>query len=53
VIWMLNPFAALLSASTARTAKLVLQGVARETSLRCPLKIKEMIMPGILSEGSG
>jgi hypothetical protein len=36
-----------------RTGKLILQGGARETSLRCSLKIKEMIMPGILSEGSG
>jgi hypothetical protein len=35
-----------------RTGKLVLQGVARRTSLPCSLKIKEMIMPGIMSEGS-
>jgi hypothetical protein len=35
-----------------RTGKLILQGVARRTSLPCSLKIKEMIMPGILSEGS-
>jgi hypothetical protein len=35
-----------------RTGKLILQGGARKASLRCSLKIKEMIMPGILSEGS-
>jgi hypothetical protein len=36
-----------------RTGKLSLQGGAWRTSLPCSLKIKEMIMPGILSEGSG
>jgi hypothetical protein len=36
-----------------RTGKLVLQGVVRRTSLPCSRKIKEMIMPGIMSEGSG
>ena len=36
-----------------RTGKLILRGGARKTNLRCSLKIKEMIMPGILSEGSG
>jgi hypothetical protein len=36
-----------------RTGKLILQWVARRTSLLCSLKIKEMIMPGIVSEGSG
>jgi len=36
-----------------RTGKLMLQGGCAEISLLCSLKTKEMIMPGIMSEGSG
>ena len=36
-----------------RTGKLILQGAARKISLPCSLKMQEMIMPGIMSEGSG
>jgi hypothetical protein len=41
----------LLTASTA-LANSFCRGVAQKTSLPCSLKIKEMIMPGIMSEGS-
>src|SRR6516164_4925104 len=49
---MPNPFARLLAASGA-LASWFCRGVARRTSLPCSRKIKEMIMPGIMSEGSG
>ena len=35
-----------------RTGKLILQGGCARTSLPCSQKIKEMIMPGIMGEGS-
>ena len=35
-----------------RTGELVLQGGARKSRLRCSLKRKEMVMPGIMTEGS-
>jgi len=52
LIWMPNPFAGLLN-RLHRTGKLILQGGCAEDQLALLLKMQEMIMPGIMSEGSG
>ena len=51
-LWTQNRFAALSSTSVGQASSFY-EGVARKINLSCSLKIKELMMPGIMSEGSG